>query len=439
MIIAVHSAFTEHSVAGALGDAEYSYWFVRRAFEPLLAEFGVVVPVSDPAREVPMIAASAAAHGEDVTFLSFEPPHKIVPGLPARTIPVFAWEFDTIPDEAWDGEPRNDWRGVLRACGSAITHSTAAAEAVRRALGAGYDIAVIPAPVHATYCDEAAGARAVQPAMFVPLSAAVLDSERISLGRFAAARLHGEGTAALGALADMLRRPGLPRQAVGLEGVVYTAVLNPFDGRKNVTDLIAGFVIAFREVPGATLVIKATYHDAVRGLRMMLADLAKLGRFRCRVVIVQGLLPDAEYRALIRATSYVVNTATNEGQCLPLMEFMSAARPAIAPDHTAMRDYLDADNAFVLPSAPQPTHWPHDRRSALRTLRHRIDFAALVGAFRESYAVARRDAGRYAAMSAAAEAAQRRFCGTGTVRARVARALSAPAGRGQLVPEAAAT
>jgi len=63
------------------------------------------------------------------------------------------------------------------------------------------------------------------------------------------------------------------------------------------------------------LILKITYFDAVRGLLPVLSDLAKFGQYRCRVVLIHGMLPDEEYRALVRVTSYAVNASTNEGQC----------------------------------------------------------------------------------------------------------------------------
>ena len=56
-------------------------------------------------------------------------------GLACPTIPVFAWEFDSIPTETWFGEPFQDWRYVLKKTGRAITHSKFAVGAVRAAMG----------------------------------------------------------------------------------------------------------------------------------------------------------------------------------------------------------------------------------------------------------------------------------------------------------------
>jgi glycosyltransferase involved in cell wall biosynthesis len=419
MIIMVYSTFTARSIDTGLGKPEYSYWFVRRAFWPMLERFGVVVPVTDPAREVPAIRATAARDGQDCVFFSFDPPHKTELDLGCPTVPVFAWEFDTIPDTAWEDEPRNDWRLPLGATGLAITHSSFAATTVRATMGADYPVWSIPAPVHEAKRRHAVSAAGVHPETVLRISGIAFDAGRINRDLFSMQRAHEDGMDVLRALDRYLAADDRPDQAFSLGGVVYTAIFNPSDGRKNWTDLLQGFVWAFRDTPDATLVLKITHSDVTRGLGQVLHHLAKVGDFSCRVLLLQGMLPDDQFDKLLEMTSYIVNTSTNEGQCLPLMEFMSAGRPAITPDHTSMRDYATTENAFLLRCCEKPVAWPHDPLAASRTVLHSLDFVSLLRAYRESYAVAKHDPARYAAMSAAATAAQEAFCGDAVVQARL--------------------
>jgi hypothetical protein len=421
MIIMAYSAFTAATIADALGAPEYSYWFVRRAFTPVLEHFGLVVPVTDPKREVDRIRAAALARGEDCVFLSFDPPHKSVLGLACRTVPVFAWEFDTIPTEAWGGEKRHDWRVALADAGSAITHSRFSRDAVRRAMGGDFPVWSIPAPVFDSHA-RMAPAMSYQPETALTLSGVVIDSRRMDLDAFSARRAHVDGARALLALQNYAAE-ALPACVLHLSGVVYTAVFNPADGRKNVPDMIGGFIWAFREVADATLILKLTHANLSWGMMPVLMELAKHGRYRCRIVLIHGLLPEGEYRALVAATSYAVNTSTNEGQCLPLMEFMSAGRPAVAPAHTSMLDYVSDANSFVVRDAARLASWPHDTRRMLRTWRHEVSLASLVRAYRESYRVATREQARYAAMSEAAVVSLRAFCNEAVVAERLAAVL----------------
>jgi len=92
------------------------------------------------------------------------------------------------------------------------------------------------------------------------------------------------------------------------------------------------------------------------------------------------------------------------------MEFMSCGKPAVAPCTTAMIDYLNADNAFLIESTEEFTAWPHDPRSAYRTLRYAANWASICTAYRASYEVAKNDPQRYAQMSAKAVQSLQGFC-----------------------------
>jgi glycosyltransferase involved in cell wall biosynthesis len=98
-----------------------------------------------------------------------------------------------------------------------------------------------------------------------------------------------------------------------LDGVVYTSVFNPYDGRKNWQDMISAFCTTFRDVADATLVLKLTHHDIANALNDMLHHLYKNQSYQCRIVLIHGYLADADYEALVQATSYVVNSSYGEG------------------------------------------------------------------------------------------------------------------------------
>ncbi|MNV81238.1 hypothetical protein D3C71_1748910 [compost metagenome] len=112
----------------------------------------------------------------------------------------------------------------------------------------------------------------------------------------------------------------------------------------------------------------------------------------------------------MEATSYVVNSSFGEGQCLPLMEFMSCGKPAVAPCNTAMADYIDSENTFIVDSTDELTAWPHDPRAAYRTLRYITNWDSLCSAYKASFDVAWNDEARYARMSAHAVNKLEQFC-----------------------------
>ena len=200
--------------------------------------------------------------------------------------------------------------------------------------------------------------------------------------------------------------------------ILYTAIFNPKDGRKNWEDIITGFVYAFRDDPGATLLIKITYHDLGELYEDIFTYLIELHPFKCRLIFIHGYLSGEQYEQLLLHSHFIVNASRGEGQCLPLMEFMSSGVPAVAPDNTAMGEYINESNAFIVKSSPDITFWPHDPRQVLRTMWQRIDWGSLVTAYSESATVYRSKRGKYRAMSNAAVESQQRYCSMENARTR---------------------
>ncbi len=193
-------------------------------------------------------------------------------------------------------------------------------------------------------------------------------------------------------------------------GILYTAILNPHDGRKNWEDIITAFVYAFRETPHVTLLVKIISRDLSRFFEDIFGFFTELHPFRCRLMFIHGYLDYSRYEQLMAHSHFIVNASRGEGQCLPLMEFMSCGVPAIAPANTAMLDYLDSTNGFVVQSSPEVTFWPHDPRQVFRTLWRRIDWQTLYQAFVDSERLVTGSPRGYRDMSRAAVAAQQKFC-----------------------------
>lgn len=513
MKILIYSEVTAASIARSLGMPEYSYYFVLREFRPVLERLGEVITVDDPAREVDAHYAAAREAGQRCVFLSFSPPHRTTLDLACPTVPVFAWEFDSIPTQSWYDQPEHDWRHGLALCGRAIVHSRLTVEAVRDAMGADFPVVSIPAPVWDKFARLRA--RGDQPRrgpwhIGVP-AGVVFDTHNLSLEPWmpgpdavaqAVAQARGETTAqavvdalhaeaqaaesapaadapapaapppaapmpaapdplrvtlrylaewyrlvwrdslppacdrALDALRRRLRPPAAtpapepvspwelaPRQ-LSLDGVVFTAMFNPYDGRKNWVDMLTAFCTAFRDVPDATLLFKLGHSKYRSAINDMLMCMARLPAFRCRVVILQGFVDDAGFESLIDATAFVVNASHGEGQCLPLMEFLSCGKPALAPRHSAMADYIDGEVAFVVDSWLDATAWPHDPRLAYRTLRHQIDWQSLLQAYRDAYRTYREDPARYAVLSRNAVARMQGHCSREAAAARLSAFLT---------------
>ncbi len=397
---------TSATIADALGKADYSYFFLMHHSLPLLRRLGPVTVIQDPVGEARQRARWIAARGRSPLLLLFMPPHKVPAGISCPHVVILAWEYSTIPSEAWGGEPRNDWRVAIGEAGGAIACSGAALQAIREAMGADFPACALPTPLWDRYSRLAPrrSQSAVQRPWTLRFEGSCIDSRTL--------RLEPYGT------------PELPQLSRGpcevtLSGVVYTAVFNPADVRKHWSALLEAFLWNLREEPEATLLLKLIHHDAGAACRMIADQLAKFAPFRCRVVAIHGYLPDDAYDAMIVGTSYAVNSAMGEGLCLPLVEFMSAGTPAIAPDHTAMQDYVTSANAFPVRSTEDWSQWPHDPRGVLRCINRLIEWDSLSEAYAESWRVAHAEPERYAAMSRAAVESLRLHCSEQVVEGRL--------------------
>jgi glycosyltransferase involved in cell wall biosynthesis len=395
MVIVVHSETTAALVEQNLGGSEYSYYFVLKAFQPVLEQIGRVITVSDP-NEVDAIYQRATEEGEECVFFSFAPPHRARLNFACPTIPVIAWEYDTIPSETWNGERHQDWRFVLNKFGRAITLSNFSANAIRSAMGPDFPVASIPAPIVDRFkpLRVKAQVRPLASRHQLSIQASIVDTHAVDLSAY---RLQWPRSHA--ATPPPRQSESCKPTAVELGSVIYTAILNPHDYRKNYFDLLCAFCWAFREIEDTTLILKLSHHDAEIPLSGIMETILKLSPFRCRVVLIDSYLNDQDYGNLLLATTYAVNASQGEGQCIPLMESMSVGKPVIAPRHTAMIDYLSNENAFLVASTLEPASWPQDPRAAYRALSYRLDFESLLNAFTESYRVATKEPQRYETMA----------------------------------------
>ncbi|MEM1111197.1 MAG: glycosyltransferase [Pseudomonadota bacterium] len=387
-------------------------------FRPLLDLIAPTAEVVNPEQEIDAIREFARAIGHEAIYLSFNPLQQTLVNVGAPTVPVFAWEFDDLPDGSWNPDkPMENWLFVLKNCGRCITHSTHAATVVHAAMGRDFPVSVIPAPLPARI-ERHEPTVNVSP-LDIEFTGRLVDSDLLSSTD--STRLFGKARGSFdlnyggrGPTNTREKAPIRHRVRIDREAVVYTAVFNPRDGRKNWRDMVNGFCVALRE-ENATLVLKVFGQQTQKFHAHLKGVLRRLQPIKCRVVVIDAVLDDGAYDALIKASHYALNASLGEGQCLPLMEFMALGRPAVAPGHTGMLDYLDETSGFPYRSSAEPASWPQDTSHRLTTTRQRVDIEALMNALVDSYAIARSNPARYAALSAAASSRIRAWAGADSV------------------------
>jgi glycosyltransferase involved in cell wall biosynthesis len=169
--------------------------------------------------------------------------------------------------------------------------------------------------------------------------------------------------------------PLLPSTPLTLGGILFSSIFNLGDRRKNHVDLLSAYLLAFKDRDDVTLVIKLATnptreHHEVNIFRHMYHSLHI--PHKCRLVLITDFLTDEQMSELMRVTTFYVNTSRAEGACLPLQQSLAAGRPSIAPDHTAMADFMDDQIGFITTTHPEPTYWPHDPEMRTETYWNRM-------------------------------------------------------------------
>ena len=349
----LYSATNRDNLRDKLGHAEYSHFFVLEQFRTMLEKRATVIVVSDPESEVDPIYDAMRQEGRACVFLPFCAPHMMPRNIRCPTVPVFAWEFDTIPDEPWDDDPGNDWRAALASTGGAITHSRYGARAVTSAMGRHFPVEWMPAPVWDNYFSaESIDARSVPVvATELAITGTIVDSSPpvSSVGlaqsrpkrnlrwrlmatiRYAHAWYRDVIRDLLPAVAKSfvsrtggvvhrfvhrrrkLKQP--PRLHSGktipleLGGYVFLTVLNPHDGRKNWQDMLTAFCTSLRHCADATFILKFTHVDSSVAMDEARRLLSKMPPFQCRVVALDSFLDASQYRKLVASSTFAVNSS----------------------------------------------------------------------------------------------------------------------------------
>lgn len=199
-------------------------------------------------------------------------------------------------------------------------------------------------------------------------------------------------------------REPVPVATMALGGLVYTAILDPLDPAQNHRDLLTAFLLAFRRRPDATLVLALRpaprrWADALSAVR---EDYLRLKvDHDCHILVVAEALDEARLAGLLRATTYHVDASRAASTADPLRRALAGGRPAIAPDHSALRGLVDDRVGFVLESHPEPAGRPHGPLM----IQNRLVWTTLRDAFLASADLVEADPAAYRAM---ADAARRR-------------------------------
>ncbi len=441
--ILVTSYVTGAAKGRNLGVAGYSYDIVTELFLPLLRRWGEVFTVARPRRDLEAKVQAVRQRGFDPIHVTFRP---FQDAILARSIPnvvVPAWEFPDVPDSQFGGNPQNDWPATAERCSLVLVGGPFTQQALHRA-GTRTPVRIVQVPTPREYFElppwdpdkqtvlECSGYEYRRPPPEAPRTipfpelvssvrtnrtmprpqrpSRTIDAARRTykglVRPILPQRLAQTISSAWRGAKEGWRRPvGRPSPRddmtcpLELSGVVYTSILNPIDGRKNWHDLLTGFLLALGDREDATLVVKLITSDPHATRRVLNNYKLRDIPHRCKLVFIDDYLSEEQLLQLAEASTYYLQTTKAEGNCLPLMNYLAAARPGISPVHSAIGDYFDERIGYAVESHAEPSAWPHDPRMRIRTTWDRIVWTSLVDRIRKSYFAAKNDRPAYAAMA----------------------------------------
>ncbi|MGH7227491.1 MAG: hypothetical protein ACRELF_30125, partial [Gemmataceae bacterium] len=307
-----------------LGAPGYSYDIVARLFLPLLERWGEVVPVPRDPGCIESAIGDARQRGLKPIQLSFLPFQDVYLTSSAPNVVFPFWEFPDVPSEAFDGNPRNNWVATANRCDLVLVGGQFTVDSFQRA-GIQTPIRIVPVPTPDAYFRLPRWS--VENVTRLACPAYVFPHPQVpshELWDAADAEQHEENRptrpslkrALLGQLRVTYRRlmkPLIPpiiheamrhrarpighdswrsylwncrRDELELSGLVYTSIFSPHDGRKNWQDLLSGFVLALRDRPDATLIVKLIAKDRLT-VEKVLNYYRTLGLgHRCQVVFI---------------------------------------------------------------------------------------------------------------------------------------------------------
>ncbi len=361
------------------GKAHYSWRIASMHFTEMLAIKGVETELlRAPHIYDSPIAAQQFKDAHPPVHAIFRPFDQVRLLKPGYNIGVIVWEFDELSGSAelsdrHDTHPFHNQVRMLATLNEVWTASTYAQKVFK---DAGIENThVIPAPI-ALPASPRAGTKSLRSLTFISSSTLNMSHLRSPESNI---------------LANKHTTRPLYQQPV-LQGLpakkVYLSILNPGDERKNLNAMLKSFGGFSKKNPDAILIIKCSIDNIRTTLEIVQRDTirAKLRdtvSLACpNVILISAALNDEQLAELYALADFYLCTSRCEGQNLPLLEAMASGVIPVSTDNTAMADYIDQHNSFVIESRKvavdnqnatahrdKPLHWYEaDEYDTLRAL-----------------------------------------------------------------------
>ena len=393
------------SGVAALGRTHYSYGFAARNFTRMLGEAGLdvrAIPYPEQLKS-PTFAHSIGLDGPAHPHLIFRSTEDIRPIHGAYNIACFAWEFDVLSGPGLGQEPvLGEQTTMLSLC----DEIWAPCKFTRSVLEAhGFEgVRFVPSPVFAPLTKRDGDKAAAWAVPGDRLSCPMVSFSSNFVVEGYDADIEDDFENIERRYAQPLTRQPRLRNVVDKGGRVFVSVLNPYDKRKNLANMIDGFLLATQGRDDAVLVIKLITSGIVEKPAGYLYHQLRLllGRPHCvnddRIILCGGYWSDEELAALFNGADFYLCTSIAEGQNAPLLEAIRHGCAPVTTANTAMADYISPDTAVVIPEQRFSSLIP-DLAADIARRRFSVDFCdryAVAGAVRSALQLSQAEIDRLA-------------------------------------------
>lgn len=170
----------------------------------------------------------------------------------------------------------------------------------------------------------------------------------------------------------------------------YLTIINPWDKRKNIENIISSFAEFSRKNQEALLIVKLIIDNSRTNLVNINEILStKLGSSdgikSPNIIFISENLTNIQMRTLMQSVEYYYCLSNAEGQNLPVLEAMSVGTVPVSVAHTAMADYIREDNSFIIKSKLEvaPTDSNASNNSAMHW--YKPNLRSAISALEKSY------------------------------------------------------
>jgi glycosyltransferase involved in cell wall biosynthesis len=330
----------------------HSYEIARRKFEASLRCLDVEIH-DIPRPEIYAAPVSRAFLDETSCHLIFKPAESIRLLKGVRNIAWVTWDFDRLarPRTSRPHHPFADMRRML----TIPDEIWASCEFTRQVFRAGGvpNVHRIPAPI--------AVPRRPVPVRFpdIPpdLDKIPWINLRLGFGRYGDIN-HSFPSPARRLSDIVLNFYG------GEQPLVIISIVNPRAPGSNLTALIGGFLEFYNQHPNSLLLLKLVVDNTSDRLDNVLSGILRSCISDYELVNTDAIwlataqLAETVLADLYRFSAAYLCSSMAEGQNPPLQEAMAWGVVPITTRHTAMLDYISADNAIIIRSRPSPVDRP---------------------------------------------------------------------------------